>query len=207
MLRKRNSHSQVVGENKWPPSVGVGCVSLPGKLACPMKKLSEYICKVKPTVLKTSPSWMEFLLLFCLSLFYMKATTASCTTTVIRFVVLIKLQTLESHFACISCFIRRVMSLRQHQLLLQFLSVVNWAVLEKSPPLFRAGTGNLTVMCFHVYPLMTHAWQIAQLFRQKCLLWIAADVILWWPSNLLLISVVMSAIATQSTKTNQKALW
>lgn len=37
-------------------------------------------------------------LCFCLSPFSVKATTASCTTTVIEFIVLIKLQTLELQY-------------------------------------------------------------------------------------------------------------
>ena len=37
------------------------------------------------------------------SIFYVTATTPSCSTDVTWFVVLIKLQTLESHFTCLLC--------------------------------------------------------------------------------------------------------
>lgn len=43
-------------------------------------------------------------LCFCLSPFSVKATTASCTTTVIEFIVLIKLQTLELQYMLLRFF-------------------------------------------------------------------------------------------------------
>lgn len=80
--------------------------------------LGKVIQSVRPAQVEWSlfldlQASVEMSFMLCLSLFYVKATTSSCctttvsccTTTVIWFVVLIKLQTLESHFTCISYFI------------------------------------------------------------------------------------------------------